>query len=107
MKKNFLILAKKFFNRPLWVLLLSCALVGAHLIFDGSFLQMWRLYNSRQALEYRIKDLQTKNGLVEERLKKLSDSDFLEKEVRNRFNLAGEEDLIFIFSNDNKPLRTP
>ena len=100
--KKFFYFIKEFLNQPLWLLIAVSSIVCMHLFFDGTFLRMWHLYNSRKVLENRIKDIQNKNLLVEERLKKLSDFQFLEREVRDRFNLVGAEDIIFIFSDEEK-----
>ena len=104
--KKAIYFVKEFLDRPLWVLILCVTVVGAHLILDGTVLRMWRLYHSRKVLENRITDINIKNQLVEERLGKLSDSRFLEREVRDRFNLVGEEDIIFIFSDGETDLKT-
>ena len=98
--RKFLYFAREFLDRPLWVLAGCLSVVCMHLVFDGTFVSMWNLYNSGKVLENRIKDIQQKNEQVENRMKKLSDSRFLEKEVRDRFNLVGEEDIIFIFSDE-------
>ena len=94
----------EFLKRPFWLFIACFVVVCMHLILDGSVLRMWHLYNSRKVLESRITDMQTKNALVEERLNKLSDSRFLEREVRDRFNLVGEEDIIFIFSDEDEDI---
>ncbi|MDE0119629.1 MAG: septum formation initiator family protein [Bdellovibrionales bacterium] len=91
---------KTYLDQPLWLLVVCFTLVFMHLIFDGTLLRMFHLYNSQKILENRIARIQVKNSLVEERLKRLkSDSRFLEQEVRDRFNLVGEKDIIFIFSD--------
>ena len=100
--KKLLYLINKFLKHPLWLLMVCVFVVCAHLILGGTLLQMWQLYNSRKVLENRIASIQAQNILVEERLKKMSDSHFLEREVRDRFNLVGEEDIIFIFSKEAK-----
>ena len=92
---------QEFLDRPLWVLITCFSVVCIHLAFDGTFVRMWNLYNSGKVLESRIEDIQQKNEIVENRMKELSDSRFLEREVRDRFNLVGEEDIIFIFSDED------
>ncbi len=71
-----------------------------HLSCDGTLARTWNMGIKQRQLDGRMLDLQKKNALVEERLDKLSDKNFLEKEVRSRFNLVGQRDIIFIFSND-------
>lgn len=48
----------------------------------------------------RSEEIQTKNEKIVQILKQLKNPDYLEEEVRNRFNLAGEGDLVFIFPED-------
>ena len=91
---------QEFLDRPFWVFIACVSVVCTHLIFDGTFVRMWNLRSSSKVLESRIKDIQQKNEIVKNRMKKLSDSQFLEREVRDRFNLVGEEDIIFIFSDE-------
>ncbi len=103
--KKFFHFINAFLKRPVWLFIACFILVCAHLILDGSFFRMLHLYNSQEVLKNRIKDIQIKNTLVEERLKKLeSDPRFLEQEVRERFNLVGEKDIIFIFPDEDKSL---
>ena len=98
--KRAVYLVKEFLNRPVWLLIFCSVVVFTHLVFDGTIVSMWHLYNSRKVLENRIMDIQVKNTLVKERLNKLSDSQFLEREVRDRFNLVGEKDIVFIFADE-------
>ena len=99
LKQLFKILVKKFSHQPLWTLIACLILLCVHLIIDKTFLNLWQLYHNRQALEGRITDLTNKNKQVEQRLKKLSERPFLEKEVKDRFNMVEAEDIIFIFSD--------
>jgi len=92
---------KQVLNRPLWVLIICIVLLLFNVMFDGTLSRLMNLVRSQKVLKSRIKDLERKNALVEDRLKKLSDSEFLEKEAKDRFNLIGEEDIVFIFSDEN------
>ena len=95
----------EFLKRPLWLFIACFALVCANMILDGSFFRILQVYNSQEILKNRIKDIRMKNLLVEERLQKLeSDPQFLEQEVRERFNLVGEKDIIFIFPDEKEHL---
>ena len=92
---------KQVLNRPLWVFFACLVLIFFNVVYDGTLLRMWNLFNSRKTLEKRLEKMEQKNFLVEKRLKKLSDSKFLEKEAKDRLNLIGEEDIVFIFSEDS------
>jgi len=91
---------KSVLDRPLWLLLICFSMICFYLILDGTLVRLLHLYKSREILKTQINDIKHKNSVVEERLKKLSDSQFLEQEVRDRFNLVEEEDIVFIFSEE-------
>ena len=99
--RRYYYLLSQFLNRPGLVFMTCMVLVGMHIIFDGTLWQIWSLYKSEKVLDGRIIDIQKKNDQITERLKHLSDSSFLEKEARDNFNLVGEQDLIFIFSDED------
>ncbi len=98
----FIYLVKKILDKPLWVLFFCAFLASANTILDGTLFRIWNLYASGKILDRRIATLEKKNIFLEERLKKLSDSKFLEKEVRDRFDLVNEKDLVFIFSEEDE-----
>ncbi len=91
-----------FLNQPLWVLVACVFFVTTHLSCNDTLARIWNLSLKQKQLTQRIKDLKEKNKLVVERLNKLSDPLFLEKEARNRLNLVGERDLVFIFSDNDQ-----
>ena len=103
----FKILMNKFSHQPLWVLTVCLILLCAHLIRDKTIFNLLQMYNNRQTLEKRISDLKTKNKQVEDQVKKLSHKPFLEREVKDRLNMVGEEDIIFIFSEERPKKKAP
>ena len=93
----------QFLHRPVWVIIACGILMSAHIVFDGTLWQIYSLSKNRKVLELRIDMIHKKNKEVEGNLKKLSsDSSFLEKEARDRLNLAGENDLIFLFPEEEE-----
>lgn len=97
--KRILFYLKLLWNQPLWVFIACLLFVSIHIGFDGTLLRIWHLYDRHKELRNRIVDIQVKNSIVEERLKQLSNPRFLIKEARDRFNLVGEGDIVFIFSD--------
>ena len=100
--KQALYYIRLFWSRPLWVFIACLLFISIHIGFDGTLLRIWHLYGRHKELHKHIIDMQQKNAIVEEKLKKLSNTKFLIKEARDRFNLVGEGDIVFIFSNPNK-----
>ena len=108
---------QKIWNSPLWGgaifnfidrelkrpgrVAVVCGLVVLYaVVLDGTLFQLRKLYLSSRALDQKTQEIQTKNQMIVEKVEKLSDPRFLEKEVRDRFDLAGEGDLVFIFPED-------
>ena len=87
-------------KRPKLIMGFCIVLILFNIIFDGTLFQMRKLYLQQKTLKQQTLEIQTKNDILVEKMEKLSDPKYLEKEVRNRFDLAGQGDLIFIFPED-------
>lgn len=81
----------------LWICL---GLITLNVILDGSFIRLWSLYRDQVSVQKKIADLTRQNLELNERLKRAKDPAFLEREARERFDLASEGDLIFVFSDE-------
>lgn len=90
----------QWLKRPKLIMGFCVVLILFNIIFDGTLFQMRKLYLQQKTLKRQTLEIQTKNDILVEKMKKLSDPKYLEKEVRNRFDLAGQGDLIFIFPED-------
>ena len=90
----------QWLKRPKLIMGFCIVLILFNIIFDGTLFQMRKLYLQQKTLKQQTLEIQTKNDILVEKMKKLSDPKYLEKEVRNRFDLAGQGDLIFIFPED-------
>ena len=86
--------------RPKHILIICSVVILYAVVFDGTLFKLRRLYLSQKAIDQKTFEIQTKNRVLLRKLEKLSDPKFLEKEVRNRFDLAGKGDLIFIFPEE-------
>ena len=102
MTKRVLYYLKLFWSRPIWVLTICLLFISVHIGFDGTLLRIWHLYGRHKELRGRIVDIQEKNSIVEKKLKQLSNPRFLIKEARDRFNIVGEGDIVFIFSDQTE-----
>ena len=90
----------RFLRRTDRILVICALLILYSVVFDGTLFQLRKLYLSKKALSRKTFEIETKNQVIENKIKNLSHPRYLEKEVRNRFDLAGEGDLIFIFPED-------
>ena len=64
---------------------------------DGTLLRVFRLNQDLRIVKNRIEYIKSKNLDIESKIKKASDPDFVEQELRQRLDYTSEGDLIFIF----------
>ena len=68
-----------------------------NLILDRTLFQIFGLNQNLRVIQNRIDYIGQKNLKIENKIKKSSNPDFVEREARERLDYAGEEDLIFLF----------
>ena len=87
----------KILYRPYFALLLSLLFLFINLIADSTLFRVFRLNQDLRVIRNRIEYIEKKNEDIENKIKKTSDPDFVEKELRQRLDYTNEGDLIFIF----------
>lgn len=89
-------------GRPTRVLIICLLLVAVNMVFKGGFFELLNLRQNLSKIKIKkvalLKDIEK----LEMKIVRASDPDFLELEVLNRFDLAQEGDLIFVFSDEHK-----
>ena len=87
-------------QKVIWICL---GLTVLNLVLDGSLFRLWSLNRDQTSIQEKIEILQAKNTELKNRLKKVKDPAFLEREARDRFDLVSEGDLVFVFSEEEEP----
>ena len=99
-KWNFLKHISQWIHQPKLIFIFCGVLIFLNIVFDGTLFRIRTLYLQKKSIIKKSKEINTKNEVILNKIQQLSDPKHLEKEVRNRFDLAGEGDLIFIFPED-------
>ncbi len=97
MTKKIKLFISKALYKPSLVFLFCLLFLFVNLILDGTLLRVFRLNQDLRIVKNRIKYIEKKKLDVENKIKKASDPDFVEKELREKLDYAGEGELIFIF----------
>jgi cell division protein FtsB len=87
-------------QHPSRVLWLCGLLIIINFVADGSLFRLINLYNDHVQLTEEIASLQTRSIELRSKLQKAKDPAFLEKEARDRFDLVGAGDLVFVFTDE-------
>ncbi len=89
-----------FLHRP-WVVLWTClAIAFVNLVLDGTLLRMWSLNRDFAQLEQSSKHLKTELASLDSKIRQATNPAFVEREARDRFDLVGEGDLVFVFTEE-------
>ena len=83
--------------KKVFIACLSFALFS--LVFQGGFLQLWGLHSDQKRLTSKINKIQQDTDILNAKIERVLDPNFLELEVRNQLDYAEEGDLIFVFSD--------
>ena len=87
-------------NQPMKVLWICMGLVFASVILDGSFLRLYGLYRDHQHILNRIEEGKLRSKQLEFRIHEAQQPEFIERQVRDQFDLVKEGDLVFVFSDE-------
>ena len=91
-----------FLHSPVKVLAICFALAFVNLVLDGSLFQLWGLHRDSYELRENMQRVKADSQKLAMKIKRASDPDFIELEARDRFDLASEGDLIFVFSDEER-----
>ena len=89
-------------NHPLRVFWFCASLAFLNLFVDGSLLRLWNLHQDFKDIESRTAEMEVRNQEMDDKLRRASDPLFIEREARDRFDLVGEGDLVFVFADEEE-----
>ena len=64
---------------------------------NGNLFRLWGLYRDYDRIVFDIKNTQTTIASLTAQLKQAKDPSFIERQARDKLDLAGEHDLVFVF----------
>ena len=91
------------------IILGACSImVVFHLITDGTAVKIWKLSQKKANLIKNINNFRKKSSDISVEIKNHYLPSYLEEIAMERFDMAGENDLVFVFSQKDtiKPIST-
>jgi hypothetical protein len=90
----------KLLHQPLKILLICLTFAIASLLMNGTFLQLYRLHRDQNVIADQI--VATKMQIIDldKQLKMAKDPVFIERQALDNYDLASENDLVFVFSDE-------
>lgn len=90
----------RLLQSPVKVLWICLALAFVNLILDGSLYRYYVLTKDLKQIRGKIEQVSLSNENLEEQIRKMKDPSHLEQVARERFDLVKENELVFVFSED-------
>ncbi len=91
---------RQFLDHPARVATLCLVFLAATLVLNGNLWRLWGLHRDFDHLSAQIIQTTQSTRTLEAQLKQAKDPNFIERQARDRLDLAGEHDLVFVFADE-------
>lgn len=91
---------KRFLHSPAKVFVMCLVFASVSLLTDGILYRLWGLRHDQARMTAEIGELQTRISSLNHQLLQARDPSYIERQARDRLDLAGENDLVFIFPDE-------
>ncbi len=88
------------FYSPIKIFWICLGIIIFVIVSDGSLFRLWNLYQDQKRIAQNLEKLDTDFKVLDNQFQKANDPEFLEHQARNRLDLASEDELIFVFSDN-------
>ena len=90
---------RSFLNHPGRVFTLCIVFFAVTLLLNGLLWKLWSLHRDYARLNTEISDTKTNIEKLSFQLKQAKDPSFIERQARDKLDLASEKDLVFVFAD--------
>lgn len=87
----------KLLHNPWKVLVGVVIFTGVSLLLNGSLINLYRLNRDQKILTEQIESTKLQLADLDRQLLRVKDPTFIERQALDNFDLAGEDDLVFVF----------
>lgn len=89
-----------FIHQPIKVIWFCLFIVTVSLLLNGSLLRIYGLHRDYSRIEDQISTVRSQVIDLNRQLQLVQDPQFLERQALDRYDLAQEDDLVFIFADE-------
>ena len=94
-----------FLNQPKRVFVTSLVILVVTLFLNGTLWKLWGLYRDQKTIFDQTTQAHAQILSIETQLKQAKDPAYIERQARDKMDLVGDHDLIFVFPLDIFTLR--
>lgn len=88
---------RRFLNHPSKVATCCLIVFVASIILNGNVFRLWGLHRDFDRINEEIQQTRRNIASLSGQLKQAKDPVFIERQARDKLDLAGEHDLVFVF----------
>ena len=74
-----------------------CIFIGS-LFFNGAVWRIWSLHRDSSKIQEQILNSKAQSKALDMRIKQAKDPSFIERQAKDKLDMVGEHDLVFVFS---------
>lgn len=90
---------RNFLNKPFKVLLVCNCLFVVSLFFNGAIWRVWGLRRDLGTIGQQIIKSKEQSLFLDMQIKQAKDQSFIERQAKDKLDMVGEHDLVFVFSD--------
>ena len=88
---------ERWLNQPQKVFFVACIVLVSTLLLNGTLWKLWGLYRDQDKIAYQMVQTKASMGHVALQIKQAKDPEYIERQARDKMDLIGDHDLIFVF----------
>lgn len=97
---RFALSIRQFLNHPARVAMLCMAVLFMSLLLNGIVWRLWGLHRDHERLAREIVQTRQELTSLDLQLQQAKDPVFIERQARDKLDLASEDDLVFVFPSE-------
>lgn len=88
---------RNFLNRPLKVLLVCNIIFATYLFMNGAVWRVWGLKRDQATITDQIANSKIISKNLDMQIKQAKDQSYIARQAKDKLDMVGENDLIFVF----------
>lgn len=97
---EFAVSFRRLLDNPAKVAVVCGLLFVVSVILNGNAFRLWGLHRDFARIQFEIENTHDAIGRLNSQLKEAKDPMFIERQARDKLDLAGEHDLVFVFADE-------
>jgi hypothetical protein len=88
---------QRWLNQPQRVFMTCFTLLLVTLFLNGTLWKLWGLYRDEDRIVSQSLEAKAQMLVIDKQIKQAADTTFIERQARDKMDLVGDHDLIFVF----------